>query len=226
METKKEIQIFWVTLKTCLAIGLTTLFYFILYSDLTRSLGVSPIEIRNECNANDEGILCSRKFDVPTYFEDIKKQLGEIPRNQYLVEKLAGSTPELFKYSIGFNDNSSVTAWKGQNTTPFRRDRGDCPFPSNFTAKENGGIFTERFGLFSVADKLQSLATALNDCVQKTKILPPGMDRIEQTERYDIFIKLSHGSYISLLFLALLLTSLVVAAFKTLFRFIAKDLAE
>lgn len=170
--------------------------------------------------------MCTRAFEVPTYFEDVKNELGRISQSQTIIEKLAGASPELFKYSIEFFDESSVTGWIKQNTVPVENYRGICPFAQNFFQTKNYGTFQEKFSLSEIPGKLQELATDLNDCKQVPSPLPPGVDRVERQEKYAILIKPTPWSHISLIFLGLFLTALVLGVVKALCKFVKKDLSD
>ena len=185
-----------------------------------------PIEIENKCDKNEFGISCVRRFDVSKYIADVKGKF-EQPEKQTIVEKLAGVNPTLFKYSIGFKDNLSITGWKNQHTFPIPKDTRDCPFPENFLTKGDSGAFTnENFGFYEFSEKLQELATSLNDCKTITFPSIPGVDCIERSEKYDIFIKLNPLSHLTLLFLALVLTSFTLGFFKVLYQFAKKGFGE
>lgn len=213
-------------IKLAIVILLVFGFFYILYSNLTYGLKVNPIEIKNICT--EESLSCTRKFDVPTYFEDLKKQWNRIPRNQTAIEKLAGVTPDIFTYTIEFQDASELKAWKGQHPEILPNpSRGKCPFSKiGVIETKEGGHYEEKFGLNEITGRLRDLATALNDCEQYLLVFPPEVDSIERTEKYNIFIKLGFWSYISLLILSISLASLMLSIVKSLYKFIAREFPD
>ena len=211
----------WETvIKTATVLTLFVGSYWILYVSLTLNLSVSPIEIKNECEEEENSFVCERKFDVPTYFEDIKKRLGEVPKNKSIVDKLAGVSPDLFTYSVGFVDKSWERAWIGQNTIPMTFERGSCPFPENFSRNAEGGMFKEVFPLSEIPSKLQLLATALNDCSQPIRVLEQDIDSRERGERYEIFIKPTWQDYFTLAVLSFLVSSILIGSYQVLQKFV------
>lgn len=196
-------------------------FYYFLYYSLTY-FSVPPVEVRSECRAEGDGFVCNRNFSVPTYEAEFKKNMEETYKNQTIVEKLAGSLPVFFQYSVKFKDNSSRYIWVEQHRKPIpplKKYRGTCPFPEGFEEKEDGGIFKKNFAISELPNKAEELATALNDCQQSLLIFSEKVDQVERAERYDIFMELNWSGYISIGVLALSLASLMLGIFKIVVQF-------
>lgn len=196
-------------------------FYWVLYHSLT-DFSVPPVEIRNECRVERDGFICDRKFGVETYYEEFKRNMEETYKNQTIVEKLAGSLPVFFQYSVGFKDNSSKFIWIKQHREsipPLKKYRGDCPFPEDFEEKEDRGTFKKSSTIFGVLNKAQELATALNNCQQPFFVFSEKVDQVERAEIYDIFVELNWPSYISIGVLALSLMSLILGVLKIIVKF-------
>ena len=203
--------------------------YWFLYYSLT-DFYLPPIEIRNDCKTHSDGsingFICERKFDVSAYFEDFKKKVGEIYKSQTIAEKLAGASPELFRYSVGFEDHSTLIVWRNQHQDIVHEDilpsgssRMICPFPEGFEERQNHGNFKEIFGISEIPDKVRELATALNDCQQTPTAFNEKVDKLEKAEKYDIFVKLSWPGRIWIGVLVLPLMSLILGILKSLYKF-------
>jgi len=216
----------WLLGKLLIVLILTFVFGRELYKSLNYSLNVPSVEIKNTCQKNDTGFSCARNFDVSIYSEEIKATLGEIPKSQTFLEKLAGITPDLLKYSVGFKDESIIKIWEGQHSRSFTpTSPGLCKFPDGFEQIEGGGRYKKEFGLLEIPTKLKELATSLNDCRQFIYLHPEGSN-FEREEKYNIFVKTTFRNWIILIFLSLSLTMIVLKVIKFLWKFIVKKYSE
>ncbi len=186
-------------IKLVIVLVISVFLFFVLLFYLTHGLkNIKPIEIKNECQKNkDEKGSCEREFRVSIYFEDVKNKFEEINKDQTILQKLAGVAPDIFKYSISFEDESIIKMWKGQNSEIWKNPPlGDCPFSDDFEKTKSGGKYKEKFGLMDVPLKLKELATSLNDCKQYAFVFPENVDSIERTEKYNLFVEIGFWSYI------------------------------
>ena len=213
-------------LKTLLVLVIVLVSYMTLYSDATKYLEVPPIEIKNECEIELEtNNLCKRSFTASSYAEKININFEGVSKNQTLVGKLSGLTPDLLSYTVSLDDESFVKLWRHESSEIIRDIQpGICPYPSNYKETQTGGYFEDSVGLLEIPSQLSELAIALNDCQQWALVLPKDVNDFERTEKYNIHIKLSTWSYLTLFILSLLFTALVLGAVKFLFEFIRPGL--
>lgn len=206
---------FWVKLIFVLLIFFSS--FFALRSNLTYGLSIPSIEIKNDCSGKE----CKRNFSVSIYMEGINRKLGA-PRRQGVVEKIAGVTPEIFKYKLKFINSSFVKIWSGQSSEVIHSPPLDnCPFPEDFEKTKYGGFYKGEFVLVEeIPTKIEKLATALNDCPGMVLFLQPDDESIEITEKYNVFIILGLWSYVSLGVLSFFVTVLIISAYKILSKFI------
>ena len=191
-------------------------------SNLSRNLNFPAIEIANDCKQEESRITCTRKFDPEIYSNGIKQQIDKFPGNEGVFEKIAGASPELFKYSISFTDNSKVTGWKDQNTYPIQDGPKFCNFSDEFKITGVLGKLKKEVGLEGIVPRLKEIATNLNDCIVPISLNNGNYSKIERSERYDVHVSLNWVSYVSITIFALIATFIILNATNSILKLVWK----